>query len=1083
MQLNEVSLYGMEGTGEEVTANDAVEGVHLRRKENDHALKPSNHNMLDPSTMFISLGSGWAESSPQGFTDALHSRSLNRCVSSLAGSEPMCASPHSINDAGVMVEELTLNNYKNPNLSVHDSSNNREGTVVRQGKWQILYQLAGGLGSESSHGHTVSKDKEPVMSSGEEDFGSMFLPEFWSQKHLPYKQSNQEGNEISKQNGNDNAVLNDGLLPGGIRTKVLSASGFSQYFVKNTLKGKGVVFNCPETRDGVAAMGQFNEKAAYVTRVASDPSHHSSAKTRDPPPRIAAGAGLDSFHDETSLREWLKPGSCKINKVESLYIFRQILELVDHLHSQGIALQDIRPSCFKLLSPNRIKYVGSLVQKEPLESVKDQDIPYPEHPSCRKRSLDQDLHAYNGLNIKHQRLDENMAFAQQHHRLPIRSGSKHEAVNGLDVNNICMQESGYDFIRWHNPNTDQKTLNMPGSPSVSITTRQQLLSVNVQLEEKWYTSPEEQSNRGCTFSSNIYSLGVLLFELFSYFESREVHAKAMLDLRHRILPPIFLSEYPKEAGFCLWLLHPEPSSRPTTREILQSDMICESQDLSSGSEVSLTTDEDYAESELLLHFLLSLKEEKQKQTSKLFEDIGCLEADIEEVEKRNLLRTTDIPFQMHKSFSSSREFGFLLKEGSETHSRVPPVSNRNEARLMKNIDQLESAYFAMRSQIQSPEADASARSDKDLLKNRDRWFSEQNGNDELNQVPTDRVGTFFDGLCKYARYSKFEVRGTLRNGDLLNSANVICSLSFDRDEDYFAAAGVAKKIKIFEFSALLSDSVDIHYPVIEMSNKSKLSCVSWNNYIKNYLASTDYDGVVQLWDASTGQGFSQYTEHQRRAWSVDFSQLDPTKLASGGDDCSVKLWSINEKNSISTIRNVANICCVQFSAHSTHLLAFGSADYKTYCYDLRNTRIPWCTLAGHGKAVSYVKFLDSETLVSASTDNTLKLWDLNKTSFSGLSTNACSLTLGGHTNEKNFVGLSVSDGYIACGSETNEVYAYYKSFPMPITAHKFGSIDPISGQETGDDNGQFVSSVCWRGKSNMIVAANSSGSIKLLQMV
>ncbi|MCH98083.1 protein SPA1-RELATED 2-like, partial [Trifolium medium] len=38
----------------------------------------------------------------------------------------------------------------------------------------------------------------------------------------------------------------------------------------------------------------------------------------------------------------------------------------------------------------------------------------------------------------------------------------------------------------------------------------------------------------------------------------------MSDLHHRILPPAFLSENPKEAGFCLWLLHPEPSSRPTT---------------------------------------------------------------------------------------------------------------------------------------------------------------------------------------------------------------------------------------------------------------------------------------------------------------------------------------------------------------------------------------------------------------------------------------------------------------------------------------------------------------------------------------
>jgi len=36
---------------------------------------------------------------------------------------------------------------------------------------------------------------------------------------------------------------------------------------------------------------------------------------------------------------------------------------------------------------------------------------------------------------------------------------------------------------------------------------------------------------------------------------------------------------------------------------------------------------------------------------------------------------------------------------------------------------------------------------------------------------------------------------------------------------------------------------------------------------------------------------------------------------------------------------------------------------------------------------------------------------------------------------------------------------------------------------TNEDNQQFVSSVCWRGKSNMVVAANSSGSIKVLELV
>ncbi len=45
--------------------------------------------------------------------------------------------------------------------------------------------------------------------------------------------------------------------------------------------------------------------------------------------------------------------------------------------------------------------------------------------------------------------------------------------------------------------------------------------------------------------------------------------------------------------------------------------------------------------------------------------------------------------------------------------------------------------------------------------------------------------------------------------------------------------------------------------------------------------------------------------------------------------------------------------------------------------------------------------------MNRSTDSELKLWDINS--------GTCKRTYKGHTNEKNFVGLSVSADYIACG--------------------------------------------------------------------
>ncbi|KAF5734207.1 protein SPA1-RELATED 2 [Tripterygium wilfordii] len=1067
-----------EGLMDEVAPVDVAEVAHIQRKEIEYPLKSENCNIVEPRDLHINKENDYSESSFHVLAKILEGEDVDGGVNSVNASEGRCASPRYMDDAGNMVEELMVRNDSTSNVAVVGTSNNRERLQTRQNQWQHLYQLAGGSGSASSRGDSTHRDDGQAMPSSHEDVDRSSFSESLAQK------PSIDGRVAVMERLTD--PENEGVMSGlsshgGIRTKILSKSGFSQFFVKNTLKGKGVIYRGPpQNNTRIVPKEQNNAKAAVCGVVAPSASMDLIAQNKLPYSCYTRSGPGSSTNNGVNLREWLSTRR-EVNKIESLNIFRQVLDLVDHFHSQEVALLDLQPSAFKLLQSNQVKYLGSTLQREMSESVTDQEIPFLGNGVIRRRPLDQGMFPSVGLCGKKQKFSENGNLRTRWPFCPSKYGFKLETANDIESKVADKQNSRDEYDQTHHifgSGIQRKS----SSPPASSTALQQSASIGLQLEVKWYKSPEELSEGVCTISSNIYSLGVLFFELLGHFDSERAHDAALMDLRHRILPPTFLSENPKEAGFCLWLLYPDPRSRPTTREIVQSEVINGLHDVSL-EELSSSIDQDDAESELSLHFLNSLKGHKEKHAVELAQDIRCVEADIEEIERRNCPKSPLIHPFLNNDLLATRDVSSLRKatSSSEAISRSIPKSPPNEMRWVRNINHLESAYFSMRFKVQHPEIDGSIRPDRDLLRNCENRHS--SGDDEANRNPTDHVGAFFDGMCKYARFSKFEACGLLRTGDFNNSANVICSLSFDRDEDYFAAAWVSKKIKIFEFNALFNDSVDIHYPVAEMSNKSKLSCICWNNYIKNYLASTDYDGVVKLWDASTGQGVSQYSEHNKRAWSVDFSQVHPTKLASGSDDCSVKLWSISEKNCLGTIRNIANICCVQFSAHSTNLLAFGSADYRTYCYDLRNARVPWCVLPGHAKAVSYVKFLDSETLVTASTDNTLKIWDLNKTSSGGLSTDACSLTLRGHTNEKNFVGLSISNGYIGCGSETNEVYAYYRSLPMPITSHKFGSVDPISGKETDDDNGQFVSSVCWRGKSDMVVAANSSGCIKVLRMV
>ncbi|KAF3577103.1 hypothetical protein DY000_02028385 [Brassica cretica] len=950
-------------------------------------------------------------------------------------------------EAKISVEELT---YRAVQGSSNNNNNNNHMESSRAGKFEHLYRLGssafrGGAGDGGGGGDVDSqpRDMDQMLSRIRQQLAGAPSERQNLMKPFVNKRSDQNLEAFSERlraAGGENSV-GPAWISDGVQLKnTLSSSSFSQLILKRAMKGKGVV-------------GKNQEAPPPESPIAHDPLAVKPIPKGNGVVSHGEGNHTNSSSCGISLREFIRSSYGKREKRHSLSLFRQLVELIGSAHSQGLFLLELRPSLFALVPSKKLRYNGTF-GKSSIESDGDEDL-------NRKRHVVQES-SLVGRDLKKRRMDLNAPGNQLQATSsgrPLKRKSPLIDLNVVDVRNpdSCeLQQQNYI-----------KNLGVP-----SVTRKQ---SMSTWLEEQWYTCPEEINGEDIGEKSNIYALGVLLFELLCHCESSEMHAAMMADLRHRILPPAFLSRYPKEAGFCLWLLHPEPSSRPTAREILKSELI-----YVEDSVKSTAADEEI--SELLLHFLSSLEKQKKKNASKLLQDIQTLEDDIKEAERRYSSRASLV--RSHEA-TEKKVQSSTIGEGSTTTSGALFVPTANTDRLMSNIRQLEDAYFIMRSQMKLSDSAASARSDKSLLKDKDKWSENENMDQDARTKgkSSDQLEVFFEGLCKFARYSKFETCGTIRSGDLLNSASVVCSLSFDPDEEHVAAAGISKKIKIFDFNAFMNESVGVHYPLVEMVNKSKLSCVCWNSYIKNYLASTDYDGVVQIWDAGTGQGFSQYTEHQKRAWSVDFSPSDPTKFVSGSDDCSVKLWSVNEKRSLGTIWSPANVCCVQFSSYSNHLLAFGSADYKVYCYDLRYVKTPWCTLAGHEKAVSYVKFMDSETIVTASTDNSLKLWNLNKTNSSGLSPGACSMTYKGHTNQKNFVGLSVLDGYIACGSETNEVYSYYRSLPMPMTSYKFGSVDPISGNEYFDDNGQFVSSVCWRKKSNMLVAANSTGNMKLLKLV
>lgn len=340
------------------------------------------------------------------------------------------------------------------------------------------------------------------------------------------------------------------------------------------------------------------------------------------------------------------------------------------------------------------------------------------------------------------------------------------------------------------------------------------------------------------------------------------------------------------------------------------------------------------------------------------------------------------------------------------------------------------------------------------------------------------LDAFREDLVAFTRYRALRPLATLSySSDAINYSTIVSTIEFDKDEEFFAIAGVTKRIKVFEYEAVVRDAVDVHYPCAEMQCSHKISCVSWNAYHKNVLASSDYEGTVSVWDAGTGQRTRAFQEHDKRCWSVHFNRADVRLLASGSDDARVKLWALNAERSVATLEAKFNVCCVRFNPRSSCHLAFGSADHCVHYYDLRAPRAPLAVFRDHRKAVSYVKFLDAETLVSASTDSQLKLWRVESP--------RCVRSFTGHANEKNFVGLATDGRYVACGSENNALYVYYAGLSRPLLAYRFDALRGFLERSSREheDHAEFVSAVCWRRGTDVLLAANSQGTIKVLELV
>ena len=255
-----------------------------------------------------------------------------------------------------------------------------------------------------------------------------------------------------------------------------------------------------------------------------------------------------------------------------------------------------------------------------------------------------------------------------------------------------------------------------------------------------------------------------------------------------------------------------------------------------------------------------------------------------------------------------------------------------------------------------------------------------------------------------------------RSGALLRTldghANEVLSVAFAPDGQTLASGGY-KTVKLWDArSGALVRTLEGH--------------TSWVNSVAfaphgNMLASGSWDSTIKLWDAHSGELLRTLEGHTEDVTSVAFAP-DGNTLASGSDGNTIKLWDARSGETLRTLESHTSLVDSVAFAPDGSTLASGSSDNAIKLWDARSgelqlsidARGPGYERKGHASDVDSVAFApDGNTLVSGSSDNTIKLWDARS--------GEVLRTLDGHANEVRSVAFAPDGKTLASGSYDNTI--------------------------------------------------------------
>jgi histone-binding protein RBBP4 len=220
------------------------------------------------------------------------------------------------------------------------------------------------------------------------------------------------------------------------------------------------------------------------------------------------------------------------------------------------------------------------------------------------------------------------------------------------------------------------------------------------------------------------------------------------------------------------------------------------------------------------------------------------------------------------------------------------------------------------------------------------------------------------------------------NARVNHEREVLRARMMPKQEHFIACKGASGLISVYDMKKYTNKS-NLNPMMTLTGHLKEGKALSWASHKPPYLASGALDGVVNVYDTTTGANSPVFSVQANESGVEEVAWNDAGILASVGRDHRILLWDLRQDSPATSVEgSTREIMAADFSTARAELLATAGKDRMVSVWDVRNLSGRVASFNSHKDSISAIKWepYGGSLIASASWDRRVHIWDLARVS-------------------------------------------------------------------------------------------------------